>query len=190
MFNSGRIFNEASSAIRTRTTKEAMETNVLLLKEQYLQMDDVSIPNEPELQDAAFKAYVETHRRLALERFFFCHKDEAWFVERYLGDEFEQEKSQVQERFAKFLEDYSGGKFQDLSLDATMLNETFSRSENSDIINVPLAVKLPEPLDAVLIDRFSDVLAIGSIPPNIKKASIESVPIYCSHMQIFSYEYM
>jgi hypothetical protein len=65
---------------RTRSTKEAMETNVLLSKDQYINMDDVSLANASEEdQIKAFEAYKESHRRAALERFFLGHKDEAWY---------------------------------------------------------------------------------------------------------------
>ena len=57
-----------------------METNVLLTKEQYVTMDDVSLEGEgEESKELAYKAYVESHRHAALSRFFLGHKDEAWY---------------------------------------------------------------------------------------------------------------
>lgn len=152
-----------------------METSVLLTKEQYLGMQDVDLPNEPDLQEAAFKAYVESHRRLALERFFFGHKEEAWFLERYIGDEFEGEKMVLLERYGSFLENFADGKFNELSLNASKLHLELNKADDSDICNIPLSIKLPEAMESATIDRHTDVLAIGSIPPSVKKASIESL---------------
>lgn len=57
-----------------------METNVLLSKDQFLSMDDISVANASEEdQTKAFETYKENHRRVALERFFLGHKDEAWY---------------------------------------------------------------------------------------------------------------
>lgn len=61
-----------------------METNVLLSKDQFLSMDDISVSNaSDEEQLMAFEAYKERHRRVALERFFLGHKDEAWYKGNY-----------------------------------------------------------------------------------------------------------
>ncbi len=69
----------SSGGPRVRTVKEAMESNVLLTRDQYLDMEDVSLTGEPvEVQDQAYEVYKENHRRVALERFFLGHKDEAW----------------------------------------------------------------------------------------------------------------
>lgn len=81
VFRTDALYSLSSGVFRrTRTSKEAMETNVLLTKDQYLGMDDVSLANASEEdQIKAFEAYKENHRRAALERFFLGHKDEAWY---------------------------------------------------------------------------------------------------------------
>lgn len=161
---------------RIRTVKEALETNVLLTKDQYYTMDDVSVADLSEEEKLrAFSEYVESHRRAALERFFLGHKDEAWFADRYLGDEFETEAAMVGQRYQQFVEDYKAGKLAGLNLELGEDLAVAEDQESAEIKNIPLSVKLPERLAEAAIERYSDVLAIGNIPTSVTKAAIEAL---------------
>lgn len=159
---------------RARTVKEAIETNTLLTKEQYLSMDDVSLSGESEeMKTQAFEAYKEKHRRTALERFFLGHKDEVWFSERYLGDEFENESIEIKKGLGKFLEDFEAGKMEALNLEFS--NDLVPTEESGPQKSLPVSMSLPEAITGAAIERFGDILALGNIPPNVKRGSLESL---------------
>lgn len=96
-------------------------------------------------------------------------------MERYLGDEMDNEAKDIKNAYEKFVADYEAGAMQDLKLqfEESMLPV----AEPTPVKNLPLSAPLPSQLVSAAIERFGDVLTIGNVPPSVKKASLESVPI-------------
>jgi hypothetical protein len=146
-------------------------------------MEDVSFPEGHSEEDKAkaYEAYLENHRRTALERFFLGHKDETWFLERYQnGEEFEAESGRIRGKYAAFMSTMAEGGYDSIQLeDGEDLNisgeQEGATSASEKFKNIPLSIKLPARLTNSTIERFEDVLALSNIPPSVKKASIESL---------------
>ncbi len=72
------------------------------------------------------------------------------------------------------MEECCGGSYDALKLDYVSELEA-STDESSSFMIVPLSTNLPGSLMGAPLERFGDVLTLGNIPPNVKKASLESL---------------